>query len=136
MSRAAASICSRRDSGPHRLDRRLLRALQHRVAPRDLGVGLADAVRTGGVGVVTGFVGAADVDDDDVAGAQFTVGALVVRVGAMRPGADDDECDLRMSFGDNGLRDVGGHVGLGTAGHQELRHARVDAVDRRAGLAQ
>ncbi len=124
------------DAGPHGVDRRLLGALQHRVAPRDLGVGLADAVRTGGVGVVSGFVGAADVDDDDVAGAQFAVGALVVRVGAVRPRADDDERDLRMPFGDNGFGDVGGHVGLGTAGHQELRHAGVHAVDRRAGLAQ
>ena len=75
----------RRDPGPHGVDRRLLGALQHRVAPRDVGVWLADAVGAGGVGVVTGFVRAADVDDDDVTGPQFTVGALVVRVGAVRP---------------------------------------------------
>ena len=70
--------------GPHRLDRGLLGPLQHRIPPRDFGVRLTDAVGAGGVGVVAGFVGAADVDDDDVAGLQFTVGALVVRVGAVR----------------------------------------------------
>ena len=71
-------------AGPHRLDRGLLGTLQHRIAPRDLGFGLADAVRAGGVGVVSGFVGSADVDDDDVAGPQFAVRALVMRVGTVR----------------------------------------------------
>ena len=41
-----------------------------------------------------------------------------------------------MPFGDNGFGDVCGDVGLGAAGHQELRHPRVHPVDRRAGLAK
>ena len=60
----------------------------------------------------------------------------MVRVGAVWPGPDDDERHLRMPFGDNGFGDVGGDVGLGAAGHQELRHPGVHAVDGRAGLAQ
>ena len=67
------------DAGPHRLDGGLLGALQHRIAPRHFGIGLADAVGARRVGVVARFVRAADVDDDDVAGAQFAVRALVVR---------------------------------------------------------
>ena len=67
---------------------------------------------------------------------QLAVGALVVRVGAVGPGPDDDERHLRMSFGENRLRDVGGHVGLGAARHQELGHAGVHAIDCRSGLAQ
>ena len=60
----------------------------------------------------------------------------MVRVGAVGPGTDDDERHLRMPFGDNRLRDVGGHVGLGAAGHQELGHPSVHPVDGRAGLSQ
>ena len=59
-----------------------------------------------------------------------------MRVGAVRPRADDDERHLRMSFGDNGFGNVSGDVGLGTAGHQKLRHPGVHPVDGRAGLAQ
>ena len=71
--------------GPHRLDGGLLGALQHRVPSGHFGIGLTDAVGAGGVGVVARFVRAADVHHHDVAGAQFAVRALVVRVGAVRP---------------------------------------------------
>ncbi len=59
---------------------------------------------------------AADIDDDDVTGLQFAIRILVMRVCAVRSGADDDERHLRMPFGDNGFGDVGGDVGLGAAG--------------------
>ncbi len=59
-----------------------------------------------------------------------------MRVGTMRAGADDDECHLRMSFGDNGFGDVGGDVGLGPSGHQKVRNPGVHPVDGRARLAQ
>ena len=123
-------------AGPHRFDRGLLGALQHRVPPRHLGIGLTDAVGAGGVGVVAGFVRASDVDDDDVAGPQFAVRTLVVRVRAVRARPDDDERDLRMPFCDNGFGDISGDVGFGAARHKELRHARMHPVDRRTGLAQ
>ena len=67
---------------------------------------------------------------------QLAVGALVVRVGAVGARPDDDERHLRMPLGDNRFGDVGGHVGLGAARHQELGHAGVHAVDRRTRLAQ
>ena len=59
-----------------------------------------------------------------------------MRVGAVRSGADDNECHLRMSLGDNRFGDIGGDVGLGPAGDQKLRHPGVHPVDGRAGLAQ
>ena len=86
--------------------------------------------------MVSGLVGAADVDDDDVADLQFTVRISVMRVGTVRAGADDDECHLRMPFGDNGFGDVGGDVGLGSARNQKLRHPGMHPVDGRTGLAQ
>ena len=55
-----------------------------------------------------------------------------MRVGCVRPRADDDERDLRMSLGDNGVGDVGGDVGLGPARDQELRDPGMYAVERRA----
>ena len=67
---------------------------------------------------------------------QLAVGALVVRVGAVGARPDDDERHLRMTLGDNRFGDVGGDVGLGAAGHQELGHPRVHPVDRGARLAQ
>ena len=59
-----------------------------------------------------------------------------MRVGAVWAGADDDEGDLGMPFGDNGFGDVGGDVGFGAPRHEELRHPGVDTVDRLTGLAQ
>ena len=59
-----------------------------------------------------------------------------MRVCAVRAGSDDDKCHLRMSFGDNGFGDVGGDVGLGPAGYQELRHPGMHPVDGSARLAQ
>ena len=86
--------------------------------------------------MVSGFVAAADVDDDDVTDLQFAVRVAVMRVGSVRSGADDDERHLRMSFGDNRFGDIGGDVGLGPARCQKLRHPGMHPVDGRAGLAQ
>ena len=85
-SRATASTCSA--VTPGRTARRppAGRAAAPNISA-PLRVGLADAVGAGRVGVVAGFVRAADVDDDDVAGPHLAVRALVVRVGAVRPGA-------------------------------------------------
>ena len=113
-----------------------LRTLQHRVVSGDLRIRLAEAVGAGAVGVVSGLDRAADVDDDDIAGLQFPVGAFVVRVRAVWSGADDDERGLRMAFGDNGVGDIGGHFSLGAPGYQELRHLGVHPVDGGSGGAQ
>ncbi len=86
--------------------------------------------------MVSGFVGAADVDDDDIPDLQFAVRIPVMRVGAVRPGAHDDERHLRMPFGDNRFGDVGGDLGLGAPRHQELRHPGMHPVNGRTGLAQ
>ena len=123
-------------TGPHRIDGGPLGTLQHRVPPCHFGVRLPDAVGAGRVGVVAGFVRPADVDDDDVAGPQLTVRALVVRVGAVRAGPDDDERHFRMPLGHNRFGDVRGDVSLGAARYQELRHPGVHPVDGRARLAQ
>ena len=86
--------------------------------------------------MVSGLVRASDIDDDDVTDLQFTIRITVVRVGGVRAGADDNECHLRMTFGDNGFGDIGGDVGLGAAWDQKVRNSRVHPVDGRAGLAQ
>ncbi len=98
-----------------RVERRPLGSLQYRILLRDIVLRLADAVGARRVGVVSGLVGAPDVDDDDVTGLQFAIRIAVVRVGAVRAGADDDEGHLRVPFGDNGFGDIGGDVGLGAA---------------------
>ncbi len=86
--------------------------------------------------MVSGLVCAADVDDDDVANAKFPIRIPVMWVCTVRAGTDDNECHLRMSFGDNRFGDIRGDVGLGSARNQELRHPRMHPVDGRAGLAQ
>lgn len=60
----------------------------------------------------------------------------MVRVGAVGPGADDDERHFRMPFGDNGFGNIGGNVSLGATGFEELRHPGVHPVDRGTGGAQ
>ena len=123
-------------TGPHRIDGRLLGTLQHRVPPGNFGVRLPDTVGAGRVGVVARFVRPTDVDHNDVARPQFTVRALVVRVGAVRAGPDDDERHFRMPLGHNRFGNVRGDVSLGAARYQELRHPGVYPVDGRARLAQ
>ena len=72
-----------------------------------------------GVGAVA-VLQAAEVEDDHVAVLDRAVAGLVVRVGAVRPGADDGEVDLRMAMVDEQGGEIGGDLGLLAAGETHL----------------
>ena len=85
------------------LARGVERALQHRVGLEEvlrcLGH-IAHDVGAGAVGLVSGGQRAAKVHHHRVALFEDAVGEVVVRVGAVGPGADDDELHVRMFFKD------------------------------------
>jgi hypothetical protein len=58
----------------------------------------------------------AEVEDDHVALQQHALSELVVRVGAVRPGADERELDSGVPVGLQCVRKVGRHIGLLAAG--------------------
>ena len=79
--------------------------------------------------------GAADVDNHNVARLDHTVGVIVVRVGAVRAGADDDEVHHLVLFEDQAFQFLG-HVVFRHACAQQVRDLAVDFVDGGAGAAQ
>lgn len=92
--------------------RRLLRPLKHRNPLSNIGVRLTNTVGAGAVGVITRLVATADVHHHNVPGPQFTIRALMVRVGPVWAGTDDDESHLRMPLGHNRFSDIRGHLRL------------------------
>jgi len=83
-------------------DRSFLGRLQLRIGAGDLGTRLGEAVGAGAVRVVTGVNRTADIDDDDVVIGDDALGMLVVRIGAVRSGSDDDEGGGGVSLGGPG----------------------------------
>ena len=120
-SRAAASTASARDPGPTASQAACLGLLEHLVVGAEVGRGLADGVGAGRVGAVAARHRAADVDHDRVAGLDHPVRQLVVRAGAVGPGADDHEVDGGVALGDDRLGDVPADLALGAAGLEEAR---------------
>ena len=100
--------------GRHRLEARLLRAADDLVHLALLVGGLADVDRAARVGAVA-VLEAAEVEDDHVALLDRPVARLVVRVGAVRPRADDGEVDLRVAVREEQRGQVGRHLVLGAA---------------------
>src|SRR5699024_8992038 len=100
------------------------------VALRRLGAGFAEAVGARRIGVVPGFDRAADVDHDHVAAFEAAVRHFVVRVGAVRPGTDDDELGRGVAFVDYRGGDVVVDLALCTADPDPVAHAGVYPVDR------
>ncbi len=97
---------------------------------------LAQGVHPGAVRAVALRRRPADVDDHDVAGLEHPVADLVVRRGAVGPGADDDEVDGGVALVEDRRGDVPAGLALGAPGLQELRHPGVHPVDGLAGPAQ
>ena len=102
--------------GPDGGDGALLRVLQRRVGLLDPGRRLgADGVGAGAVGVVAARQRAADVDDHDVAALDHPVRHVVVRAGAVRARADDDERGRGVALLDDRRGDVRADLRLGAA---------------------
>lgn len=93
-------------------------------APRG---GFADVDRAGGVGAVA-VLEAAEVEHDHVAPLDGAVTGLVVRVGAVRSGADHGEVDLGVPELGEQPGQIGGHVGLLAAGEPDLEDLLVRGV--------
>ena len=127
-----------RDARPDRLDARLLGLPHDLVHLADLGGRLADADGAAGVRAVAVHQ-AAEVEDDRVARLDRPVAGLVVRVGAVRAGADDGEVDLLVPELAQQPRQVGGDVGLLPAGEpdpEDLLVRRVRGGARRSQPGQ
>ena len=79
-----------------------------------LGRGLAHVDGPGCVGAVA-VLQPAEIEHDHVALPNRAVAGLVMRVRAVRPGADDSEVDLRMAVLDEQTGEVGGDLGFRAA---------------------
>ena len=114
------------------------RALKHCVGLQEvlrcLG-SLAYHVGAGAIGLVAGRQRAAQVHHHGVPLFEDTVGKVVVRVGTIRPGADDDEGDGFVLLQDQRVQLVR-DLALRATGLEQISSALVHAVDGCAGLCQ
>ena len=114
-----------RDPGPHGLEAGLLGALDDLVHVALLVGRLAHVHRARRVRAVT-VHDPAEVEDDHVALLDHARSELVVRVGAVRPRADEGELDLRVAVCLQGVGEVRRDLGLLPAGEAHLE----DVVQR------
>ena len=133
--RAARSISWQATPGPDRLERRpAAPAARSSCTSRTSADGSPTRHRAGGVRAVAVHQ-AAEVEDDRVAVLDDPVAGLVVRVGAVRAGADDGEVDLLVPELAQQAGEVGGDLGLLPAGEPDTEDlARTSRPRRRPRL--
>ena len=133
LARGAVDLLAR-DPRPHRLEGGLLGLADDVVdlsAPRS--VGASDVHGAGRVGPVA-VLEAAEVEHDHVALLDRALAHLVMRVGAVGPGAHDGEVDLRVAVLAQQAGEIGGDLALGAPGEldaDDLLEARVGGGARR-----